>query len=84
MAVFVTFSLQLLCLQLLTCDLFPFVALLWSHRFRDCCKVEESNALMYAFVQAEKARDRYGFIEICFNNIAVNVTTKHTVLWAVT
>lgn len=39
---------------------------------------------MYAFVRAEKARDRCGFIEICFNNIAVNVTTKRIVLWAVT
>lgn len=39
---------------------------------------------MYAFVQAEKARDRYSFTEICFNTIAVNVTSKHIVLWAVT
>lgn len=39
---------------------------------------------MYAFIQAEKARDRYGFIEIGFNNIAENVTSNHIVLWAAT
>lgn len=30
------------------------------------------------------ARDIEDLIEICFNNIVVNVTSKHTILWAVT
>lgn len=30
------------------------------------------------------ARDIEDFTVICFNNIGVNVTSKHTILWAVT
>lgn len=44
-SLFMMFALQLLCLQVWTWDLFPFVVLLWSHRFRDRCKVEANNAL---------------------------------------
>lgn len=41
----VMFVLKLLCLQLLTCDFFPSVVLLWPHCCRDCCKVKENDAL---------------------------------------
>lgn len=39
------FVLQLLCLQLLTCDLFPSVVLLWPHCCSDWCNVKGNNAL---------------------------------------